>query len=703
MVDSRNEHTRCNPDSGAAPRIAGTGLVRRSRQPGAAAIPAARQGYIVSFYVRRILIVVHDLVVTAAALLATIYIRFENSADLAFRLHWTFLGLPVFLVLAGGVYWYFRLYTSKWRFASLPDLWNIIKAVTVLSLALLIVDYVLLSHRFLGDFFLGKITIASYWVVQVFLLGGPRISYRMFRFYRTQKAADPVGMRTLVLGRTHDAEILIRAVESGAVKKIRPVGILSPSSADQRQVLRGIKVLGRPGDLESVVRQLESRGKRIEEVVFTPSALLPENQPEALLIAARKLGLTVRRLPSLEGHEQVRLAPVKVEDLLLRPTASIDYGRLERFVDGKAVIVTGGGGSIGSEMCERVLTFNAGRLLIADCSEHALYSIMERLKAQAPKAKIEGRIADVRDRERMFRMFREFRPDVVFHSAALKHVPILEHDCEEGVRTNVFGSVNVADAAVAARAAVLVMISTDKAIEPVSVLGASKRLAEIYCQALDAALAEKMKPDELPTRLISVRFGNVLASNGSVVPKFKAQIEAGGPVTVTHPEMVRYFMTIKEACDLVITAGSHALGRERSDAAVYVLEMGQPVKILDLAKRIITLSGLEPGRDIDIVFTGIRPGERLHEVLFARHESGVEIGLAGIVAAKPEHVSLEQVHVYLRLLEEKIAANDREGLLNALRRAVPDFASREVCTKQIVATTDWTGMRGQQSCGGGRG
>ena len=222
----------------------------------------------------------------------------------------------------------------------------------------------------------------------------------------------------------------------------------------------------------------------------------------------------------------------------------------------------------------------------------------------------------------------------MFHAAALKHVPLVEREWDEGIRTNVFGSINVADATVAAGAEAMVMISTDKAIEPVSVLGATKRLAEMYCQALDAA-ARSANGGKPPIRMIAVRFGNVLASNGSVVPKFKAQIEAGGPVTVTHPDMVRYFMTIREACDLVITAASHALGPTRTAASVYVLNMGQPIKIVDLAERMIRLSGLEPGRDVDIVFTGIRPGERLNEILFAREEPSVDVGIAGVVAATP--------------------------------------------------------------------
>jgi FlaA1/EpsC-like NDP-sugar epimerase len=229
---------------------------------------------------------------------------------------------------------------------------------------------------------------------------------------------------------------------------------------------------------------------------------------------------------------------------------------------------------------------------------------------------------------------------------------------------------NVADAAVNAGAAAMVMISTDKAIEPVSMLGATKRLAEMYCQALDAARRGDGKPG---MRLISVRFGNVLASNGSVVPKFKAQIDAGGPVTVTHPEMVRYFMTIREACDLVITAASHALEPGRSDVSVYVLNMGQPVKIVDLAERIIRLSGLEPGRDIEIVFTGIRPGERLHEILFAREEETAEIGIPGIVAGKPVQPSLEAIRAWATTLEQGIARNERAAIYTVLREAVPEF------------------------------
>jgi O-antigen biosynthesis protein WbqV len=342
-------------------------------------------------------------------------------------------------------------------------------------------------------------------------------------------------------------------------------------------------------------------------------------------------------------------------------------------VRGKSVIVTGGGGSIGAEICDRVVTFGAARLLVVEHSEIALYTVVDTLRAKGTAAEIDGRIADVRDRERVAAVFADFKPDIVFHAAALKHVPLLERDWGEGIKTNVFGSVNVIDAAVSAGAGAMVVISTDKAIEPVSVLGATKRLAEMYAQALDADFVRRAAAGRPAMRLIAVRFGNVLASNGSVVPKFKAQIESGGPVTVTHPDMVRYFMTIREACDLVVTAASHALASERTDVSVYVLNMGQQVKIVDLAERMITLSGLEVGEDIEIKYIGARPGERLHEILFAHDEPIVEIGIAGIVAAKPTSPSADAMKRWLATLEQGLARNDRSVIYAVLRDAVPDF------------------------------
>ena len=623
---------------------------------------------------RQILIVLHDLLATAAAVIATFFVRFEGGG-LNERVHGLELFLPFFLVYAAAVYLILGLHRNKWRFTSVPDLYNLFRASTVLAISLLALDYVLLAPNFYGTFFFGKITILLYWFLQIFFLGGLRIVYRYFHYARTlQRVKVADATPTLVLGRAADAEVLLRGIESGAVKKIWPVGVLSPSLADRGQSIRGIPVLGDIDDLERTVADLEARGNRVMRLVLAPSALTPEARPEAILMRARRLGLSISQLPSLDADgPAVQLAPVAVEDLLLRPSVKIDYRRLEDFVDGKAIVVTGGGGSIGSEICDRIVTFGAARLLVIEHSEPALHAVLEALKGKQSNAEISGRIADIRDRERITGLVAHFKPDIVFHAAALKHVPMLEQDWDEGIKTNVFGSINVADAAAAAGATAMVMISTDKAIEPVSVLGATKRLAEMYCQALDDEFARRASSGRHAMRLISVRFGNVLASNGSVVPKFKAQIEAGGPVTVTHPDMVRYFMTIREACDLVVTAASHALGKLNGDESIYVLNMGQPVKIVDLAERIIRLSGLEPGRDIKIEFTGIRPGERLHEILFAREEETADIGIPGIVAAKPVQPSLDAIRAWVATLEQGVARGERAAIYNVLRDAVPEF------------------------------
>jgi FlaA1/EpsC-like NDP-sugar epimerase len=629
--------------------------------------------------IRQTLIVVHDLLATAVAVVLTFYIRFEGPLFYG-KLAGLKVILPFFLLFAAVVYFIFGMHRNKWRFTSVPDIYNIFRVSTVLAVSLLTLDYVLLSPSFYGTFFFGKITILLYWFLQMFFLGGSRVAYRYFQYARAiQRVKIADATPTLMLGRAADAEVLLRSIESGAVKKIWPVGILSPSPADRGQAIRGIPVLGDIDDLERVVADLATRGTRVTRLVLAPSALSPEARPESILMRARRLGLTLSQLPTFDaGTTPVQLAPVAVEDLLLRPSVRIDYSRLETFVTGKSIVVTGGGGSIGSEICNRIVAFGASRLLVIENSEPALHAVMEVLKGSDSPAEISGRIADIRDRARIMGLISQFKPDIVFHAAALKHVPLLELDWDEGIKTNVLGSINVADAAAAAGCAAMVMISTDKAIEPVSVLGATKRLAEMYCEALDEEFGRHGGDGKRAMRLISVRFGNVLASNGSVVPKFKAQIEAGGPITVTHPDMVRYFMTIREACDLVVTAASHALAPERHDVSVYVLNMGQPVKIVDLAERIIRLSGLEPGRDIKITFTGIRPGERLHEILFASHEETSDIGIPGIVAAKPVRPTLEEIRSWVGKLEQALLRNERTVTYNILRDAVPEFRGEAV-------------------------
>ncbi|MFC0217226.1 SDR family NAD(P)-dependent oxidoreductase [Pseudochelatococcus lubricantis] len=633
---------------------------------------------------KKLLIIAHDLFMTGLAVALAFVMRFDGP-QLATRLDALPMILPGFVVYAGVVYWIFALYKSRWRFASLPDLANILRAVTVLALTLLVVDYVLASSTFYGFFFFGKITIVLYWMLQLFLLGGPRLAYRYLKYAQSRHTLEREGaVPALILGRGSDAEVLLRAVESGALRKIQPKGILTPRASDLGQSIRGVPVVGEFADLEQAVVDFAERGYNIRRLVLAPSALGQEAEREHLLARARKLGLPLSRLQGLDvGKGELTggiasLAPVEIEDLLLRPTVEIDHERLARFIQGKRVAVTGGGGSIGSEICMRAAAFGASDILVIENSEPALHQITEELRALDNGPAVHGAIADVRDRARLHQVLAEYRPHFVFHAAALKHVPYLEQDWAEGIRTNVFGSVNTADAALAAGAHAFVMISTDKAIEPVSMLGATKRFAEMYAQALDSAGASA---PEAP-RLIAVRFGNVLGSNGSVVPKFKAQIARGGPVTVTHRDMVRYFMTVREACNLVLTAASHADGDMRAAEAgaerpsVYVLKMGQPVRIYDMAERMIRLAGFEPGADIEIAVTGIRPGERLHEILFAHDEAITETGIDGVMAARAVFASRLQLNAWLAQLDDAVTRYDRAAAEAVLDAAIPDFARR---------------------------
>ncbi len=573
------------------------------------------------------LIILHDLAMTALALFVSLALRFEDPF-LSDRLSYWRYALP-FCLVAGAVYLFFRLYQSKWRFASLPDLIAIAKAAGVLALVMLVIDYVVLAQNLYGGYFFGRQAIAIYFGVQMALLGGPRLIYRAWKDSRAKSSPSRrEDAPTLLLGRPSDIEVLLRGIETGAVKNMKPVAILSPREIDLGQVIRGVKVTGDFADLEDEVSAARTRGAPIRRIVMTPAALAPDVEPEKVLDKARRLGVPVLRMQSMEGATPGVLAPVDIEDLLLRPSHDVDGDLVGRFVKGKRCVVTGGGGSIGGEICRRLKAYDAAAILVLENSELALHSIQEDLARLDGAADVTGHIVDIREKERLAALVKAFRPDLVFHAAALKHVPYLEQDWPEGVKTNIFGSINVAEAAIAAEAKAMVMISTDKAIQPVSMLGATKRFAEIATEALDRAQAK--------TRLISVRFGNVLGSSGSVVPKFKAQIAHGGPVTVTHPDMIRYFMTVREACDLVLTAASHAGSAPQAGAApsVYVLKMGQPVKIAELAERLIRLSGLEPERDIEIAYTGVRPGERLHEILFDKDEPMVETGLRGVMAAQ---------------------------------------------------------------------
>jgi FlaA1/EpsC-like NDP-sugar epimerase len=340
---------------------------------------------------RNFLIAAHDLVATATALFAAFYLRFDGGPYFFERLPLLLRILPYFLAFSVAISYLFNLTTTKWRFISLPDALNILRVATALTVALLVLDYVLVAPNVHGTFFLGKVTIVLYWFLEVFFLSALRFAYRYFRYTRVRHHARVEDASpTLLIGRAADAEILLRGIESGAVKRIWPVGVLSPSNSDRGQLIRNIPVLGGMDDFEDVIAEFARRNKPIARVVMTPSAFATEARPESVLMRAKRLGLIVSRLPSLESGEVPRLTAVAVEDLLLRPSENIDYARLEALIKHKAVIVTGGGGSIGSEICQRVLAFGAARLLVLENSEPALYAITEALGAKAGNAVIEG-------------------------------------------------------------------------------------------------------------------------------------------------------------------------------------------------------------------------------------------------------------------------------------------------------------------------
>jgi O-antigen biosynthesis protein WbqV len=616
---------------------------------------------------KRLAVMAHDLVTTPIAIWLALYLSYPEYVRLKIEaLAWI---VPLFTLYAGMVFRFFRLYEAKWRFASLPDLFNIFRAASMLAISLLIIDLALVAREIVSGFVFGEKVCFLYWILQLMALGGPRIAYRYWRYVQSRRAGRRERAPSiLVLGRVNEAEIVLRSLEEGMRRRFLARGVLSPRGSDRGATIRGVPVLGGYDELERIVGDANDEGRPIARLVFAPSEFTSSAESERLVATARRLGLALSR-QTIEFGGGSALTPVEIEDLLFRRTVETDREWLARFVRGRRVVVTGGGGSIGSEICACVATLGASDLLVVDNSEPALFAVGETLNNLNIATRLRLTVADVRDRPRIAALFGEFKPDVVFHAAALKQLPQLELDWAEGVKTNVLGSANVVDAAVAVGAAV-VLISTDKAVDPVSVLGVTKRMSEMYAQLVDGGPGRAGAP-----RIISVRFGNVLGSVGSVVPKFKAQIERGGPVTVTHPDMVRYFMTVREAVDLVISAAAHAASSFSGDAhaSVYVLKMGQPARILDLAERMIRLAGYEPGVDIEIVFTGVRHGERLNEILFSHDEPAVDIGVDGVTAAQTPRVDRAAMTRWLADLTSAAQSGDRAVADRVFAEAIPTY------------------------------
>jgi len=552
---------------------------------------------------RRLFAIFHDLAASALAWVLAYWLRFNFDIPPFFQQGLTTTLIYV-VALQSVIAWGFGLYRGIWRFASLPDLKRIILAVGGCALLLPLFFYMFQLFSVVP-----RSVLVLYPLLLILFMGGSRFFYRSWKDGHLLGFRAVTGEPVLVLGAGEESLSLLRELERS--EQWHVVGLLDDDPGKQHSLLLGIEVLGRLDEIAKHASRFDVR----QAILAMPAATHTARHRAAHL--ATQAGLGLLTVPSFEDLLSGRIAisqmrKVELEDLLGRDPVQLDEQELHGLLEGKVVLVTGAGGSIGSELCRQIARYSPRRLIFLDISEFAIYRMEQEFASSLPRIAICCLVGDVRDAAFLAFVFAEYRPDVVFHAAAYKHVPLMENEnAWQAMRNNVLGTWLVAEAALKHGTERFVLISTDKAVNPTNVMGASKRLAEMVCQALSRqALAGQVR-----TRFVTVRFGNVLGSSGSVIPKFREQIAHGGPVTVTHPEIVRYFMLIPEAAQLVLQAGLMGQGGE-----VFVLDMGEPIKIIDLARDMIRLSGYAD-EDIRIEFTGLRPGEKLYEELLADSET----------------------------------------------------------------------------------
>lgn len=584
---------------------------------------------------------------------------------------------PVWFALAGGASLVvgglpFRLPQQYWRFAGMSDLLGL--AGASFSSALLLFAGVVWAGLPLPSVAFPFI----YALVLLVLLGGVRVFHRL-----AHRAGGPRadGQSVLLIGSDTAADLFIQVAERGKHMNVRIAGLVGGNRSQTGHRIRNVPILGHREELARVLAQMNTAGHLPEALVV----LDPDCRGRALsqmLDVAAEYGLAVLRPPAMldmTPAEQVRLQPMQPQDLLNRPQVPLDQAGLDRLINQRSVLVTGVGGTIGSELVRQIARHAPACLVLLDHGEFALWQIDVELAECAPGITRKVVVADVRDAERINAIMAQYKPDLVFHAAALKHVPIVEANPAEGVLTNLHGTRVVADAAARHGAAAMIVISTDKAVNPFNLMGATKRAAEMYCQALDVQARSSGRPKAM--RCITVRFGNVLGSTGSVVPLFQRQLERGGPLTVTHPEMRRYFMTVPEAVGLVLQACvrgmSCATGTDMEvllrQGGIFVLDMGEPVKIVDLARQMVRLAGLKPDEDIAIHFTGLRAGEKLYEELFHGRETSVPTDAPGLLMATPRVVEMDEVRAAVDQITAHARRGDVAATLQALRLLVPEF------------------------------
>ncbi len=590
----------------------------------------------------------------------------------------------LFMAVASACFFAFSLNRGSWRYASIPELLAIIKA----SAAAVIAFTVLLFLLSRGDNLPRAVPLLTF-IFLITGLSGPRLIYRLVKeqgyFLFLTNGPPPTGpMRDVVLfGYSENADSFIRAVRRSGNSNIRIHGIID-DKAQIGQSIQGVGVIARRQTLPPMVESLKQRGIDIDELVVTDFDMSTAEIGD-LISLANAAGLKVSRIPNLADTSSVDAGniepnPIKITDLLGRDEVHVDTRVTRELIKDRTVMITGAGGSIGSELTRQIASYSPSKLVLLDISELLLYNIDADIKEKHPELDVIPKIADVRDRLRIQQLFSRYEPDVVMHAAALKHVPLMEDNIVESMKTNILGARNLADCSVEHGIDTFVMISSDKAVNPSNIMGATKRAAEAYCQALDLT-----KP---VTRFRTVRFGNVLGSSGSVVPKFEKQIAKGGPVTVTHPDMVRYFMTIPEAVRLVLQAAGHEDETSEERGHILVLEMGNRVRIADLAIKMIELAGYKPHIEIPIEYTELRPGEKLYEELFDSEEEVKIIRKQGYMVAASRPIKKAAIEESISQMEMAIIDGDQEAALKALQIIVPEYLAPKITAPSNILSID---------------
>ena len=599
----------------------------------------------------RLKVVLHDLVMIALAWVAALFARFNFELPPAEFLNPTLTALPLAVVAQAAISWRFGLYRGLWRFASLPDLWNIIRAAVLGAVTTGIV--LVLINRLEG---IPRSVLILYPFFLVFLLGGPRLLYRVWKDHSISLRNISPGPRVVIVGGGSGGEMVVRdMLREGSYV---PIGIIDDDESLMRSRIHGVPVLGRVERLPHIVARHD-----VDTIIIAiPSAT--NAQMRRIVDACEHAGKPFRTLPQLHDMVSGRVSvhsirDVSIDDLLGRDKVVLDWALIQTEIAGKSILVSGGGGSVGSELCRQVAALGAARLIVFERSEHNLYLIEKELRQSHPHLNLHSVIGDVCDRAAVDYTFERFKPALVFHAAAYKHVPILQSQVREAVRNNLFGTAEVIEAAHRHGCESFVFISTDKAVRPSSVMGATKRLAELICEH---------RNQDSGTKYITVRFGNVLGSAGSVVPLFTEQIAAGGPVTVTHPDARRYFMTIQEACQLILQASAAGRGGE-----IFVLDMGEPVNITYLAEQMIRLSGRDPGKDVEIKYTGLRAGEKLSEELFHDAEELTPTDHDKLLLAQHAAVDAKNLDSLMSALAKATESFDQRQVEALLRQAIPEL------------------------------